>query len=60
VLAIVFNIAVVIDDVNTAGKKAERKKSADQELYFVELKELPREEGRNEQEQIFCPVLWSQ
>jgi hypothetical protein len=59
-LFIVLNVAVVINDINTAGKTAKGNKPADQQKYFPGNKKIAGEKGWDEQKEVFCPVFRAQ
>ena len=58
--AVVLDIPVVVDDINTACKTAKCEKTDHQQLNAMQPEKMPRKKGRDEQEEVFCPVLRAQ
>jgi hypothetical protein len=60
VFAIVFAVAVVVDDVDAAGDAGEGDETVEYLQQNVDISEDPAEEYGDKKKQILCPVFGSQ
>ena len=60
VFPVVFAVAVVVDDIDATGYKGKGDCAEKHVEQLVDIKDLTTEKQGNEQEQIFCPIFWTQ
>jgi hypothetical protein len=58
--SVVFDVFVVVDDVNAAGDAAEGDESVGNAEQFAHVQEFAGEEKWDKKEEIFCPIFGSQ
>src|SRR5689334_19075106 len=54
---VIFDIPVIINDINAAGNQAETNKPSQQLQQNLRVEELPCKKNRNKKEKILCPVF---
>jgi hypothetical protein len=58
-LLVIFNISVIIDDINAARHQTKTDKTAQQIDGGFHVKDLASKKYRDKQEKIFYPIFWS-
>src|SRR5438309_7426614 len=58
--AVVFNIAVIVDDINAAGNAGKCRNAAQHSWVLRPMKQFAGKEKGKEYEKIFCPIAWTE